>query len=174
MEGKKILSTVALLEAALFLAYAPLSMEQLRQVCRVSGLELKKALEELKLALEQEDRGLVLLERSEGYQFGTKPEVAGYLENFFSEEDYANAPLSQAALETLSIIAFKQPVTKVEIETIRGVNVDGILENLLKRELIKVSGRKAGVGRPLLYNTTSEFLHYFGLKDPAELENKDE
>jgi len=173
MEGKKILSTVALLEAALFLAHEPLSMEQLSQVCRISGLELEKALEKLKFALEQEDRGLVLLERSEGYQFGTKPEAAGYLENFFSE-DYADAPLSQAALETLSIIAFKQPVTKVEIETIRGVNVDGVLENLLKRGLIKVSGRKASVGRPLLYNTTSEFLHYFGLKDLAELENKDE
>lgn len=173
MDEKGKLATAALLEAALFLSHEPLSIEQLSQVCQVSVPEMKNALKKLKYALEREERGLILLERHEGYQLGTKPEAAVYLEKLFSE-DWAEAPLSQAALETLSIIAFKQPVTKIEIETIRGVKVDGVLENLLKRRLIKVSGRKEGLGRPLLYVTTPEFLQYFGLKDLAELENKDE
>jgi segregation and condensation protein B len=172
-EGK--LSTEALLEAALFLSQEPLSTEQLSQVCEGSIPEVKNALERLKHALEKDERGLTLLERHEGYQLGTKPEAAAYLEILFSE-DRPEAPLSQAALETLSIVAFKQPVTKIEIETIRGVKVDGVLDNLTKRQLVKVSGRKEGIGRPLLYVTTPEFLRYFGLKNLAELEleNKDE
>ena len=173
MNGKKTLSTLALLEAVLFISHKPLSIEQLSQVCQVSSLEMKNTVRALKLVLEQEDRGLVLLERSEGYQLGTKPEAAGFLEKLFTE-DYPEAPLSQAALETLSIIAFKQPVTKIEIEKIRGVNVDSVMENLLRRNLIKVGGRKEGIGRPLLYNTTPEFLRYFGLKDLTELKSTEE
>lgn len=169
MNGKKTLSTVALLEAVLFVSPKPLSIEQLSQVCEVSNLEMNNTVKKLKLLLEQEDRGLVLLERSEGYQLGTKPEAAGFLEKLFTE-DYPEAPLSQAALETLSIIAFKQPVTKIEIEKIRGVNVDSVIENLLRRNLIKIGGRKEGIGRPLLYITTPEFLRYFGLKDLSELQ----
>ncbi|NLX91013.1 MAG: SMC-Scp complex subunit ScpB [Firmicutes bacterium] len=169
----KTLSTEALLEAALFLSHEPLSIEQLCLVCQVSAAEVKNGLGRLKHALEQEDRGLLLLERHEGYQLGTKPEAAAYLEKLFSEE-YSEAPLSQAALETLSIIAFKQPITKIEIETIRGVKVDGVIENLLKRRLIKVAGRKEGIGRPLLYATTPEFLRYFGLKDLSDLKSNDE
>jgi len=160
----------ALLEAVLFLTHEPISLEKLQQVCQLSLPEVKFALEKLRSALEQEERGLVLLERDEGYQLGTKPETAYYLERLFSEE-YSEAPLSHAALETLSIIAFKQPVTKFEVQTIRGVNVDRIIENLLKRGLINISGRKEAVGRPLLYETTPEFLLYFGLKDLAELQD---
>ena len=160
----------ALLEAILFLTHEPISLEKLQQVCQISLPEVKSALEKLKHALEQEERGLVLLERDEGYQLGTKPETAFCLERLFTEE-YSEAPLSHAALETLSVIAFKQPVTKFEIQTIRGVNVDRIIDNLLKRGLIKTAGRKDAVGRPHLYVTTPEFLHYFGLKDLEELKD---
>ncbi|HHU76912.1 MAG TPA: SMC-Scp complex subunit ScpB [Firmicutes bacterium] len=170
MVDKGNLSAEALLEAALFLSQEPLSIKQLALVCQAQpGREVRNVLERLGMALEKNDRGLTLLESAEGYQLGTKPGAAAHLEVLFSE-DRPEAPLSQAALETLSIIAFRQPVTRIEIETIRGVKVDGVLDNLLKRQLIRVSGRKEGLGRPLLYVTTPEFLHYFGLKDLEELE----
>ncbi len=173
MAEKENLSMTALLEAALFLSREPLSAERLGQACQATIPEVKNALESLGRALEADERGLTLLERHEGYQLGTKPEAAAFLDKLFSE-DRSEAPLSQAALETLAIVAYKQPVTRIEIETIRGVKVDGVLENLANRKLISIAGRKEGIGRPLLYVTTPEFLLYFGLKDLAELEDGNE
>ena len=98
---------------------------------------------------------------------GTAPELAPYLEQAVSEEE--SGRLSTAALETLAIIAYKQPLTRLEIESVRGVRCEHILDNLLKRKLIRVSGRKEGPGRPLVYATTQDFLRFFGLKDLSEL-----
>ena len=162
-------STTTLLEAVLFLSHEPLSPEKLGIVCQAPLPEIRLALEKLKGDLEQEDRGLILLESEEGYQLGAKPQTAFCLERLFSEDD-SEAPLSQAALETLSIIAFKQPVTKFDIQTVRGVNADSAIESLIKRGLIKVTGRKDTVGRPLIFETTPDFLRYFGLKDLTDLE----
>jgi len=173
MEKKKsgqALSTMAILEAALFLSHEPLSLEKLRQVCEVTHQEIRESLEKIKMELEKEDRGLVLLETPQGYQLGTKPEAAAYIERMFFEEEYSSAPLSRAALETLAIIALKQPVTRLEIENIRGVKADGVIDNLIKRGLIRVTGRREALGRPILYGITEDFLQYFGLKDLAELE----
>jgi segregation and condensation protein B len=165
------LSTMAILEAALFLSHEPLSLEKLRQVCETTPQEIRDSLEKIKEELEKDDRGLVLLEMPQGYQLGTKPEAAAYVEKLFAEEEYTRTSLSRAALETLAIIAMKQPVTRLEIENIRGVKADGVIDNLLKKGLVKVTGRKEVLGRPLLFGITEEFLQYFGLKDLAELED---
>lgn len=170
MEKKeREISIAAVIEAALFLSSEPLSLAKMKKICEATEKEINNALKELKAELEEEKRGLVLLETPEGYQLGTKPEVAGYLEKLF-DEDSSAVPLSQAALETLAIIACKQPVTRMEIENIRGVKAEGVIDNLLKRGLIQVSGRKEGLGRPFLYSTTDIFLQYFGLKDLTEIE----
>jgi segregation and condensation protein B len=124
-------------------------------------------MQELKDDLAAATRGLQIVETAGGFQMGTVPELAPYLERAFSEDVSSN--LSTAALEALAIIAYKQPVTRIEIESIRGVRSEHVLENLLKRKLIKISGRKEGPGRPLLYGTTTDFLKYFGLKELADL-----
>lgn len=162
-------TATAIIEAALFLSHEPLSLEKLRQICGASLKTVKDSLQEIKTDLSRNERGLVLLETSKGFQLGTKPETAACIEKMFTE-DQINTPLSQAALETLAIVASKQPVTRIEIENIRGVNAEGVIENLLKRGLIRIAGRKEGLGRPLLYGVTDEFLQYFGIKDLAELE----
>ena len=165
------LPLMAIIEAALFLSQKALSPEQLAKICAVTLGEVKDSLAGLKSELEKSERGLVLLATPRGYRLGTKPAIAVYLEKIWGEES-PETPLSQAALETLSIIALKQPVTRMEIENIRGVQVEGVLENLLKRELIRVIGRQEGLGRPLLYGVTKEFLQYFGLKELKELEEE--
>ena len=98
---------------------------------------------------------------------GSDPALAPYLEKAVGGEE--SGQLSNAALETLAIIAYRQPLTRLEIEEIRGVRCEHILDNLIKRKLIRISGRKEGPGRPLIYKTTPDFLVYFGLKDLKEL-----
>lgn len=163
------ISLNALLEAALFLSSEPLTLQKLQKISGATKQEVDSALKMFHCSLELKDRGLVLISTVAGYRLGTKPELAPYLDKLWDEEQISPV-LSQAALETLAIIAVKQPVTRIEIEKIRGVNVDGVVENLLKRNLIKISGRREGLGRPHLYVTTELFLQYFGLQDPRELE----
>ena len=134
------------------------------------GCTVEEALElirELQQDLAEQQRGLRLFEIAGGYQMGTAPELAPYLEQAVGDEESGH--LSGAALETLAIIAYRQPLTRPEIEAIRGVRCEHILQNLLKRKLIRVSGRKEGPGRPLIYATTPDFLRYFGLNDLHEL-----
>lgn len=174
MDPKKTKKTpplMAIIEAALFLSQEALSLEQLTKICAVTLKEIKGSLAGLENELEKDKRGLVLLTTPRGYRLGTKPELAVFLEKAWGEESLAT-PLSQAALETLAIIALKQPVTRMEIEKIRGVQVEGVLDNLLKRKLIKVMGRQEGLGRPLVYGVTAKFLQYFGLKELRELEEE--
>ncbi|MGM0688889.1 MAG: SMC-Scp complex subunit ScpB [Bacillota bacterium] len=170
MEKEKQKKTI---EALLFLSEEPVRVDKIETVLSTSPEEVIDLIRELQRDFARDSRGLQIFEVAGGFQMGTLPELAPYLEKAFSEDISSN--LSTAALEALAIIAYKQPVTRVEIESIRGVRSEHVLENLLKRKLIRVSGRKEGPGRPLLYNTTPDFLKYFGLMDledlpPLELE----
>ncbi len=155
------------IEAILFLNEEPMQASRLAGALELSAEEVKKAVLELQAEFKSASRGLQIFETAEGYQMGTHPELAPVLERAFSEDISSN--LTTAALEVLAIIAYKQPVTRIEIESIRGVRSEQVLINLVKRKLIKVAGRKEGPGRPLLYCTTADFLKYFGLKDLDEL-----
>ena len=160
-EQKKVI------EAILFLSEEQVGVSKIAGVLSISDDEVETLVRELKDDLAKSDRGLQVFEAAGGYQMGTIPELAPLLERAFSEDVSSN--LSGAALEALAIIAYKQPVTRIEIESIRGVRCEYILENLLKRKLIKISGRREGPGRPLLYCTTPDFLKYFGLMDLGDL-----
>ncbi len=155
------------IEALLFLSEEPLNPDKVATALSTTSEEVEKIIAELQEDLSSQGRGLQVFEVAGGYQMGTRPDLAHFLENAFSEEVSSN--LSTAALEVLAIIAYKQPVTRIEIESIRGVRSQHVLDNLLKRKLIKISGRKEGPGRPLLYVTTADFLKYFGLKDLGDL-----
>lgn len=155
------------IEAVLFLTEEPLKADRIASVLATSLSEAENLMQELKKDLATANRGIQIVETATGFQMGTVPELAPFLERAFSEDVSSN--LSTAALEALAIIAYKQPVTRIEIESIRGVRCEHVLENLLKRKLIKISGRKEGPGRPLLYGTTTDFLKYFGLRELADL-----
>ncbi len=155
------------IEALLFLSEEPVSPDRIAAVLSTAPDEVTRLVRELQKDLSEARRGLQIYELAGGFQMGTLPELAPHLEKAFSEDISSN--LTAAALEALAIIAYKQPVTRIEIESIRGVRSEHVLDNLLKRKLIRVSGRKEGPGRPLLYSTTPDFLKYFGLMDLKEL-----
>jgi segregation and condensation protein B len=157
----------AALEAILFLKEEPVRADKLAAVLEISPEEVRTLLKELQQELVSQRRGLRIFEIAGGYRMGSAPELASFLEKAFGEEE--SGTLSPAALETLAIIAYKQPLTRVEIEAVRGVRCEHILDNLLKRKLIRISGRKEGPGRPLIYKTTPDFLQYFGLKGLDDL-----
>jgi len=159
------------IEALLFLSEEPVSTKRMAVVLSITVEEAEELVRELQQDLYDSKRGLQIFEAAGGYQMGTLPELAPYLEKAFSEE--VSSYLSTAALEALAIIAYKQPVTRIEIESIRGVRCEHILENLAKRKLIKSLGRKEGPGRPLLYGTTDDFLKYFGLTYLSDLPQLD-
>ena len=156
------------IEALLFANANPVAADKLAVILEIDTENVILLLEELKQDMAAEDRGLVITEVAGGYQLTTKPELAPVIERLV---DIQEARLSAAAMETLAIVAFKQPVTRQEMENIRGVKVDGVVTTLLERGLIKEVGRKEAIGRPILYGTTSEFLKCFGLKGLEELPN---
>lgn len=158
---------MAVLEALLFVKEEPLSIKQMAEVLELPEKKVEELLRQMQDDYQKQRRGVLIFKVAGGYKLGTSPEAAPYIEKILAEK--AASPLSTAALETLAIIAYKQPISRAEIESIRGVQVDKLLDNLLKRKLIKIVGRKEGVGRPLLYGTTKEFLHFFGLNDLREL-----
>lgn len=158
----------AILEVFLFLSEEPLEPDKLKGILDdVAHERIKDFFEELKKEYEDRNGGLQIVELARGYQILTRPELAPWVKRFNLVR--LSARLSRAAVETLAIISYKQPITRVDVEAIRGVNVEGILKNLLERRLIKIFGRKDVPGRPLMYGTTKEFLQYFGLKDLSEL-----
>ncbi len=158
----------AIVEAMLFAAGDEgLSIEQIASVLEVTHDETRDILSGLRENYEDNSRGIQLVEIAGAYQLTTKKIHAPYLQKLV-EMPSAQA-LSQAALETLAIIAYKQPITRMEVEAIRGVRLDGPLQKLMTRVLIKEVGRTDTVGRAILYGTTDEFLDYFGLKSLAEL-----
>jgi len=155
-----------IIEGLLFIAGEPLSGQKLAEMLELDEENLSLLLEQLRDEYDKAERGIMISEVAGGYQFCTRPEIAPYVEKLYKPQPVV---LSQASLETLAIIAFKQPITRLEIEAIRGVKVDSALHTLLDRKLIREAGRKEGLGRPILYGTTVEFLRQFGLKDLADL-----
>ncbi len=154
-----------LIEALLFVADEPVSVGRLSGVLETSVEEVERALQELEAALR--DRGLRLQRMGDRVQLVTAPEVAPYVERLLALGERRR--LSPAALETLAIIAYRQPISRPEIEAIRGVNCDSVLRTLLAAGLIEEAGRAPGPGRPILYATTFAFLQYFGLSRPEDL-----
>ena len=158
---------VAILESVIFASGEPLTLARLAEIVPgPSRGELRAALVELAARTERERRGVRLLEVAGGYQFRTAPAHAEWVRRLFQQKPWR---LTRATLETLAIVAYKQPITRAEIEAIRGVDADSALATLLSRKLAKIMGRKDVIGRPLLYGTTRQFLEVFGLKDLAGL-----
>jgi len=159
----------SVLETLLFVSEKPLLIEQAKKVLsHMSADEIRTALEEMKTEYETANRGLRITEVAGGFRMVTAPNLLPFLKKFFAKEPRADR-LSSPALETLAIIAYKQPVTRLEIESLRKVNIDGLMKTLLQKNLIRVSGRREAPGRPQVFATTRQFLEYFGLKDLSEL-----
>jgi segregation and condensation protein B len=158
---------IGILESVLFACGEPITLARISEVVAgPSRGELRAALAALAERADRERRGLRLIEVAGGYQLRTAPEHAEWVRRLFQQRPWR---LTRATLETLAIVAYKQPVTRAEIESIRGVDVDSVLAALLARKLVKIVGRKEVIGRPLLYGTTRQFLEVFGLRDLAAL-----
>ncbi len=158
---------VGILESVLFACAEPMTLARLSEV--IAGPtrgEIRAALAALGERMDRERRGVRLVEVAGGHQFRTAPEHAEWVRRLFQQRPWR---LTRATLETLAIVAYKQPITRAEIETIRGVDVDSVLASLLARKLVKIVGRKEVIGRPLLYGTTRQFLEVFGLRDLGAL-----
>ncbi|MCX5784848.1 MAG: SMC-Scp complex subunit ScpB [Elusimicrobia bacterium] len=156
------------LETLLFIADHPLPVESLAQLCEVKNQERVKALlDELKAVYDGEERALQVMQVAGGWQMSTRPAYSLWVRKLYHNK--MTVRLTQAAVETLCIIAYKQPLTRAEIEAIRGVEVIGPLDTLTERRLITVVGRRETTGRPILYGTTTEFLRQFGLNTLSDL-----
>lgn len=165
MDDKEI---KAIIEALIFVSGEPITLNRMRDV--IEGTD-KKGIErlasELKDEFNREHSGLQLVEVANGYQLTTRPEYVSWIKKL--NKIKVSTKLSKPAMETLAIIAYKQPIIKPEVEKIRGVDSGGVIKTLLERKLIKIVGRMDIVGKPMMYGTTPEFLQYFGLKDLTDL-----
>ncbi|HSB81219.1 MAG TPA: SMC-Scp complex subunit ScpB [Candidatus Methylomirabilis sp.] len=156
-----------ILEALLFVAEEPLPLSRLQEVLADEDpAATETSIRELALSLEDAGRGLMVQEIAGGFRLTTRPEANAWVQRL---QVVKPARLSRAALETLAIIAYKQPITKAEVEAVRGVAVDGVVRTLLERDLIRMLGRKAEAGRPIVYGTSQGFLEHFGLKELGDL-----
>ena len=175
------------IEALLFSAQRPLSIREItaaiksaedpaaagpNEFARVREAEVAAAIEQLKTEYVEQGRAFQLIEKAEGWQLATDPKYAPWVRQLFPVPKAAR--LSAPALETLAIIAYRQPITRADVEAVRGVNIDGVLQTLMERGLVKIAGRAEIPGRPLLYETTQFFLDHFGLRDLDELPNVEE
>ena len=163
-----------IIEALLFASERPLTIEQIKQAFSAEGgdesvstEDVSASLEALRSDYENQGRGFRLFGIAGGFQLATDPRFGPYLKKFYQEREKKR--LSRASLETLSVIAYRQPVTRADIEFIRGVNVDGAIKTLLEKGIVKIVGRKEAPGRPMLYGTTKEFLDHFGLSAVKDL-----
>jgi segregation and condensation protein B len=152
----------AVLESLLFVAPSPTPVARLAQVLAATQEAVEAALARLAAMYVEDRRGLRLLRKGDRVHLTSAPEAAAYIERFLGLD--LSTRLSQAALETLAVIAYRQPLTRAEIEAVRGVNCDGVLRTLITRELVESVGRLEQAGRPFLYGTTVQFLQYFGLE----------
>ena len=175
------------IEALLFSAQKPLSLREIataikgaedpdaagsNEFSRVREAEVAAALEQLKIEYVEQERAFQLIEKAEGWQLATDTQYAQWVRQLFPAPKPAR--LSPPALETLAIIAYRQPITRADVEAVRGVNIDGVLQTLMERGLVKIAGRAEIPGRPLLYETTQFFLDHFGLRNLEELPNVEE
>jgi segregation and condensation protein B len=163
----------AILEALVFAAEEPLTLEDLNELFPQAGESvLRDALDELSRSCQAEERGLQVSHVAGGYRLTTKGELGEWVRALFRSRNRRR--LSGAALETLAIVAYRQPVTTPEIQSIRGSDPAGVLQSLLEKKLVRVLGRKKVVGKPILYGTTREFLSHFGLNSLADLPSMEE
>jgi len=157
-----------IIEALLFVAGEPLSIDRIKTILEDAD---KKAIQAMLWELQHEYdmrlSGLRILEVAGGFQIASRPELAQWIKRLRKVKQ--SSRLSKPSLETLAIIAYKQPLVKAEIEDIRGVDSSGVIKGLLDKHMIKIIGRKDVAGRPILYATTREFLQYFGLRDISDL-----
>jgi segregation and condensation protein B len=159
----------AVIEALIFASDAPLAFDKICIILSdVEKREIKEALEEIVLKYNERQSGICLQEVAGGFQFRTRPELSLWIKKLKSTKPHS---LSPQAMETLAIVAYKQPIVKSEIESIRGVDVGGPLKNLLDKKLIRIVGRKDVPGKPIIYGTTKKFLEVFNLKDLLDLPN---
>lgn len=161
----------SVLEALLFINEKPIEVSELAEILAIKRSEIDDILKELSADYMNRSSGICIVKVAGGYQMCSAPENETWVRKMYQER--GKQKLSAASLETLAIIAYKQPVTRIEIEAIRGVNVDGVVKKLSELGLIKIAGRKDVVGKPFLYITTRKFLEYFGintLKDLPKLE----
>ncbi len=165
MDDQQLKSAI---EALLFIAGNPVTAERLKGVFEDASREqIEAQLDALRQEHDGRTAGIMLAEIAGGWQFVSRPEHAAWIRKFRTVK--SSARLSRPALETLAIIAYKQPITRTEIEAVRGVNVDGIVRNLMERRLIKIVGKKDIPGKPMLFGTSTEFLQHFGMKDLSSL-----
>ncbi|MFQ5900882.1 MAG: SMC-Scp complex subunit ScpB [Thermodesulfobacteriota bacterium] len=160
-------SIKGLIEALLFASPHPLTIDGIARIIQDCNKgEIREAINGLMEEYVSPDRGVCLEEVAEGYQLRTRPEYTEWIRRL---EGISHPKLSKAALETLAVIAYKQPIIKADIEGVRGVDTGGVLKTLLEKRLIKIIGRKEMPGRPIVYGTTKEFLELFSLKDLSSL-----
>jgi segregation and condensation protein B len=161
-------SLKGIIEALIFSSEKPLTIEQMKEVLGgVDTQELRQAIEQLQKEHAERASGVQIQEVAGGFRMITNINYATFVKNLYKIRHVEK--LSGPSLETLAIIAYKQPVTRLDIESLRGVNVDGVVNTLLEKGLIRTAGRKEVIGRPFLYATTREFLEYFGLKSLQDL-----
>lgn len=162
------IQTKRIIEALLFASEKPISVEQFKEVLDdLDPRDIRALILELKDEYENLGRSFKIYEVAGGFQMATEPAYAEYLKKFYKTK--FKDRLTKPALETLAIIAYRQPIARADIEDIRGVNVDGVIKTLMDRTLIRIIGRKDAPGRPIIYGTTKEFLDRFGLNSLAEL-----
>jgi len=151
----------------LFLSNKPLSIKKIKSITGKEIKDIKAIIKNLQSEYQEHNRPFFIQEVAKGFSFATKPDYAEWIKKMYNNEK--KYVLSKSSIETLAIIAYNQPITRLEIEKIRGVNCSSILLNLLKNNFIKVSGRKKVPGNPLLYRVTERFLLHFGLKNITDL-----
>ncbi|MFQ5602914.1 MAG: SMC-Scp complex subunit ScpB [bacterium] len=157
-----------IVEALVLASDVPISDHKIASyVEELSPKQVQKIVEELNSEYSTQNRAFFVTKVAGGYQINTRKEFAPWIKKMFKGR--SKPKLSQAALESLAITAFRQPISRAEIDAIRGVHSGGVLKNLMERNLIAIAGRSEGLGKPLLYGTTGEFLRYFGINDISEL-----
>ena len=163
----------SIIEAVIFAANEPVSVEQLaRLLDELDGDTVAQLIYELQKEYDATGRSFQIVEIANGFQICTRDQYADWIRKFYTTE--LSSRLTVSALEALAIIAYKQPVTRAEVEEVRGVNSDSVIRTLMERNLVKVIGRKQAPGRPMIYGTTTDFLMHFGLRDLSELPSVDE
>ena len=164
MSGKSLKGIV---ESLIFVHEQPLSLDRLAQILEeYERADIRIALEDLAEDYAHGERGIVLAQVAVGYQFRTRPEHGDYIRRLGKTK---GVKFSQSAMETLAIIAYRQPITRAEVEYLRGVDSGGVLKSLMEKKLLKILGKKDVPGKPLIYGTTREFLELFSLKDLNQL-----
>lgn len=165
MASKKTIKSA--IESMMFIWGKPLDIKEVAEIFNIEKKEVYGYFKELQEEYEQEGRGIVIREVNKSFQFVTRKENLDYIERLCTPVKHKR--LSQSALEVLAIVAYKQPVTKGEIEAVRGIRCDRVIEGLTKKNLVAEVGRSDAVGRPILYGTTDEFLKQFGFETLKEL-----